>query len=88
MPTSRWLRTWVGDDLLQDGTTADMIFSVADQIVHLSTAFTLEPGDVIATGTPAGVGIARRPARWLVPGEVVRVEIDGLGTLENPVVAG
>jgi 2-keto-4-pentenoate hydratase/2-oxohepta-3-ene-1,7-dioic acid hydratase in catechol pathway len=48
---------------------------------------TLEPGDVIATGTPAGVGAARKPQRWLVPGDVVRVEISGLGALENPVAA-
>ena len=87
-PQALRLRTWVGDELLQDGTTADMIFGVAEQIAVLSTMCTLEPGDVIATGTPAGVGIARTPPRWLLPGEVVRVEVEGLGVLENPVVAG
>jgi 2-keto-4-pentenoate hydratase/2-oxohepta-3-ene-1,7-dioic acid hydratase in catechol pathway len=56
-------------------------------IEHLSAAFTLEPGDLIATGTPAGVGAARTPPRFLRPGDVVRIEIDGLGVLENPVVA-
>ena len=55
--------------------------------VTLSTACTLEPGDIIATGTPAGVGIVRQPPRWLVPGDTVRVEIDGIGALENPVIA-
>ncbi len=87
-PQALRLRCWVSGELLQDGSTADMIFTVADQIATLSTMCTLEPGDVIATGTPAGVGIGRQPPRWLVPGDVVRVEVEGLGTLENPVVAG
>jgi len=87
-PQALRLRTWVSDELLQDSTTAGMIYTVADQIAVLSTMCTLEPGDLIATGTPAGVGVARQPARWLVPGDVVRIEIDGLGVLENPVVAG
>jgi 2-keto-4-pentenoate hydratase/2-oxohepta-3-ene-1,7-dioic acid hydratase in catechol pathway len=87
-PQDLRLRTWIGDDLLQDGSTADMLFTVAHQISVLSTMCTLEPGDVIATGTPAGVGAVRRPPRWLVPGDVVRLEVEGLGTLENPVVSG
>ena len=81
------IRTWVDGELLQDGTTADMITNCWEQIELLSTVFTLEPGDVIATGTPAGVGVARDPQVWLRPGSVVRVEIDGIGALDNPVVA-
>jgi 2-keto-4-pentenoate hydratase/2-oxohepta-3-ene-1,7-dioic acid hydratase in catechol pathway len=56
-------------------------------IAHLSSVFTLEPGDIIATGTPAGVGFARKPPRWLCPGDEVRVQIQGIGELMNPVVA-
>jgi 2-keto-4-pentenoate hydratase/2-oxohepta-3-ene-1,7-dioic acid hydratase in catechol pathway len=87
-PQALRLRCFVNDELLQDGTTADMLFTVAEQIEVLSTMCTLEPGDVISTGTPSGVGIARTPPRWLVPGDVCRLEIDGLGVLENPVIAG
>jgi 2-keto-4-pentenoate hydratase/2-oxohepta-3-ene-1,7-dioic acid hydratase in catechol pathway len=81
------LRTWVNDDLRQDAKTDDLIFDCYQQVEHLTTAFTLEPGDVIATGTPAGVGVAMQPPGWLVPGDVVRIEIEGIGTLENPVIA-
>jgi 2-keto-4-pentenoate hydratase/2-oxohepta-3-ene-1,7-dioic acid hydratase in catechol pathway len=86
-PQALSVRTWVNGELLQDGSTAEMIHSCAEQIATLSTAFTLEPGDVIATGTPAGVGMARQPPVWLRPGDTVRVEIGGVGVLENPVVA-
>jgi 2-keto-4-pentenoate hydratase/2-oxohepta-3-ene-1,7-dioic acid hydratase in catechol pathway len=81
------LRTWVNDQLLQDASTSGMLFSIVDQLVTLSTAMTLEPGDVVATGTPAGVGIARRPPVLLTPGDTVRIEIESVGVLENPVVA-
>ena len=81
------IRTWVSGELMQDGTTADMVFSVATLIAFISGSFTLEPGDVITTGTPAGVGVARTPPRFLSAGDVVRVEIDGLGAIEHPVVA-
>jgi acylpyruvate hydrolase len=81
------LRVTIGDDVLQSSNTRHLIFTIPQLIAYLSAVMTLEPGDVIATGTPAGVGAARKPARWLQPGEVVRVEIDGLGALENPVVA-
>jgi 2-keto-4-pentenoate hydratase/2-oxohepta-3-ene-1,7-dioic acid hydratase in catechol pathway len=81
------LQTWVNDDLRQDAKTDDLIFDCYQQVEHLSTAFTLEPGDVVATGTPAGVGMAMKPPGWLVPGDVVRIEIEGIGTLENPVIA-
>ena len=80
------LRTWVNDDLRQDSTTDQLIFDCWQMIEHLSTAFTLEPGDVISTGTPGGVGIARTPPALLAHGDVVRIEIEGIGVLENPVV--
>jgi 2-keto-4-pentenoate hydratase/2-oxohepta-3-ene-1,7-dioic acid hydratase in catechol pathway len=79
------LRTWVNGDLRQDASTDDMIFSCWEQIEYLSTVFTLEPGDIISTGTPAGVGVGFDPPRWLVDGDVVRIEIERVGTLENPV---
>jgi 2-keto-4-pentenoate hydratase/2-oxohepta-3-ene-1,7-dioic acid hydratase in catechol pathway len=82
------IRTYVNDELRQDGNTGEMIYNCFQQIAHLSAAFTLEPGDVIATGTPAGVGAARRPfpQGLLKVGDVVRVEIDGIGELCNTVV--
>jgi acylpyruvate hydrolase len=64
-----------------------MVFSVAELVAFVSEAITLEPGDLIATGTPAGVGFARTPPVFLQPGDEVAVEIDGIGTLSNPVVA-
>jgi 2-keto-4-pentenoate hydratase/2-oxohepta-3-ene-1,7-dioic acid hydratase in catechol pathway len=85
-PQDLRIRTWVNGALLQDGSTRDMVYDCAQQIEHLSTAFTLEPGDIISTGTPAGVGFVRQPAVLLKAGDVVRVEIDGLGALENPVI--
>ena len=85
-PQDLWLRTEVNGERLQDGSTGDMIFGVAEQIATLSTSFTLEPGDIIATGTPAGVGVGRVPPRFLQPGDTVRVSVQGLGTLENPVI--
>jgi acylpyruvate hydrolase len=81
------IRVTIGDDVLQSSNTRHLIFSIPQLIAYLSAVMTLEPGDVIATGTPAGVGAARKPQRWLQPGEVVRVEIDRLGALENPVAA-
>jgi 2-keto-4-pentenoate hydratase/2-oxohepta-3-ene-1,7-dioic acid hydratase in catechol pathway len=80
------LRTWVNEDLRQDATTDQMIFDCWQQIEHLTTAFTLEPGDVVSTGTPSGVGIARNPPLLLQAGDIVRIEIEGIGTLENPVI--
>jgi 2-keto-4-pentenoate hydratase/2-oxohepta-3-ene-1,7-dioic acid hydratase in catechol pathway len=81
------LRTWVNGDLRQDASTDDLIFSCWEQIEYLSTVFTLEPGDIISTGTPAGVGMGFDPPRWLADGDVVRIEIERVGTLENHVVA-
>jgi len=86
-PLALRLRTWVNGELRQDASTKDLIFDPAALIEHLSTAFTLEPGDLISTGTPAGVAAAMKPPRWLVPGDVVRVEVEGVGVLENRVIA-
>ena len=82
-PQALAIRTTVNGELRQDGNTSDMVFSVADLVAWCSASFTLEPGDVITTGTPAGVGVAR--GSFLVPGDRVTVEIPGLGTLENTV---
>lgn len=81
------ITTRVGDELLQDGNTAKMIFSVARTIALLSEAMVFEPGDVIAMGTPSGIGHARTPPRYLQPGETCRVEIEQIGTIENPIEA-
>jgi 2-keto-4-pentenoate hydratase/2-oxohepta-3-ene-1,7-dioic acid hydratase in catechol pathway len=80
------LRTWVNGELRQDSNTKNLIFDCFALVEHLSDGFTLEPGDVIATGTPGGVGIAMKPPKLLVAGDRMRVEIEGLGALENEVV--
>ena len=80
------LRTWVNDELRQDSNTKELIFDCFTIVEHLSTAFTLEPGDVIATGTPDGVGFARTPPRYMGNGDVMTVWIDGIGQLTNPCV--
>lgn len=72
--------------LMQDGTTADMIFGVPELVAFVSRHITLEPGDLIATGTPAGVGVFRDPPIFLEPGDRVRCEIEGIGSVENPIV--
>lgn len=72
--------------LMQDGTTADMIFRVPELVAFVSRHITLEPGDLIATGTPAGVGVFRDPPIFLEPGDRVRCEIEGIGSVENPIV--
>jgi 2-keto-4-pentenoate hydratase/2-oxohepta-3-ene-1,7-dioic acid hydratase in catechol pathway len=87
-PGALALRTWVNDELRQDSSTADLIFGCFDLIAYLTTAFPLEPGTIIATGTPAGVGAGFTPPRFLADGDVVRIEIEGIGTLVNPVVQG
>jgi 2-keto-4-pentenoate hydratase/2-oxohepta-3-ene-1,7-dioic acid hydratase in catechol pathway len=74
-------------DLMQKSNTRNMIFPVARLIAYLSSVFTLEVGDIIATGTPAGVGFTRKPPRWLKPGDECRVRIEGIGELVNPVIA-
>jgi acylpyruvate hydrolase len=70
---------------MQDASTSDLVFGFVDLIVYLSKGLTLEAGDVIATGTPGGVGDSRTPPRYLVDGDVVEVWVDGVGTLRNPV---
>jgi 2-keto-4-pentenoate hydratase/2-oxohepta-3-ene-1,7-dioic acid hydratase in catechol pathway len=74
------------DVLMQDGSTADMIWSVPELIELITAAITLEPGDVIATGTPSGVGVFRDPPVFLEPGDRVRCEVEGIGVVENPVI--
>ena len=81
------IHTWVDGDLRQDASTKQMITNCWELIAHISTAFTLLPGTIIATGTPAGVGMAMNPPRCLKAGSTVRIEIDRIGVLENPVVA-
>lgn len=80
------LQLRLNGEVLQDTMTDDLIFGVADLIAFLSTAMTLEPGDIIATGTPSGVGGARKPQVWMKPGDVCEVEIEGIGILSNPIV--
>ena len=82
------IRTYVNGELRQDGSTSEMIFDCFQQVAHLSAAFTLEPGDVIATGTPAGIGAVRQPfpEGLLTVGDSGRVEIDGIGVLQNTVI--
>jgi len=84
-PQKLALCTIVSGEILQSGSTDEMLFSVAEIIAFTSRIMTLEPGDVILTGTPAGVGQARRPQRWLRDGDIVEVEIERLGRLRNPV---
>ncbi len=85
-PHSLELKTWVNGELRQHSNTKHLIFDCYNLIATITTMCTLEPGDVISTGTPSGVGIGFDPKRFLVAGDTVRIEIDGLGTLENPVI--
>lgn len=82
-PHALGLRCYVNGEKRQDSNTAEMVATLWEQIAYLSTAFTLEPGDIIATGTPEGVGAALDPPMFLKPGDVVRCEIDGIGAIEN-----
>jgi 2-keto-4-pentenoate hydratase/2-oxohepta-3-ene-1,7-dioic acid hydratase in catechol pathway len=84
-PHALALRTWVNGELRQDGTTADMIFGIQKLIAFIGETCTLEPGDLILTGTPAGVGMAQQPASFLASGDVVRIEIERLGAIEHAV---
>ncbi len=80
------LKTWVDDELLQSANTSEMLFNCYEMVAYLSQAMTLEPGDVITTGTPAGVGVKMQPRGYLKAGQTVRIEISALGTLTNPVI--
>lgn len=84
-PHALRLRCWVNGEIRQDADTSELIHNVWQQISYLSTAFTLEPGDLIATGTPSGVGIAMDPPAFLKPGDVVRCEVENIGMIENKV---
>jgi len=86
-PQTLKIGTSIDGQVLQDSNTAQLVFTVPRLVAELSAIMTLEPGDIVATGTPAGVGTSRTPKRWMRPGERVRVEIEKIGVLENPVVS-
>jgi acylpyruvate hydrolase len=88
VPPSARITTSVDDELLQDGRIDDLVFGPAAIVAYISQIFPLDPGDIIATGTPGGVGHARTPPRYLAPGQVVVTTIEGIGSLRNTVVAG
>ena len=85
-PQSLPIRAILNGQVMQDSNTSNMVFGVADIVAFVSQAITLEPGDLIITGTPAGVGAFRDPKVWLQPGDEITIEIDGLGSITNPVV--
>ena len=85
-PHALRLRCLVNGEVRQDSNTSDLIYNIWQQISYLSTAFTLQPGDLLATGTPEGVGVARTPPVFLKSGDVVRCEVDGIGAIENRVL--
>jgi acylpyruvate hydrolase len=80
------VRSWINDKQMQDSNTSHMIFKIPFLVHHISQLMTLQPGDIISTGTPPGVGYVRKPPIYLRPGDTVRVEVERVGTLENPVV--
>ena len=85
-PQALPIRAVLNGQTLQDSNTRNMIFGVAEIVAFVSEAITLEPGDLIVTGTPAGVGAFRDPQIWLQPGDEITIEIDGVGSITNPVV--
>jgi 2-keto-4-pentenoate hydratase/2-oxohepta-3-ene-1,7-dioic acid hydratase in catechol pathway len=85
-PHALTLKMFVNGELRQHESTGGMVYDIFQQIEHLSTAFTLEPGDLIATGTPSGVGVAMQPPKFLKVGDVMRAEVSGIGFIENRVV--
>ena len=86
-PQKLMIRTRLNGEVMQEESTGDMIFGCAELIAYLSRFMTLEPGDVVSTGTPSGVGVARKPPVYMKDGDTVEIEIDGIGTLENRVRA-
>jgi 2-keto-4-pentenoate hydratase/2-oxohepta-3-ene-1,7-dioic acid hydratase in catechol pathway len=80
------IKTWVDNDLRQNANTCQMIFNCYEMVAYLSQAMTLEPGDVIATGTPSGVGVKMQPRGYLKPGQTVTIEIESIGRLTNSVI--
>src|SRR3954449_12718301 len=87
-PQALPIRAVLNGEVVQDSTTSNMIFGVAEIVSFVSQAITLEPDDLIITGTPAGVGAFRDPPVWLQPGDEITIEIDGVGSIRNPVTAG
>jgi 2-keto-4-pentenoate hydratase/2-oxohepta-3-ene-1,7-dioic acid hydratase in catechol pathway len=87
-PQALAIRAVLNGETVQDSSTANMVFGVAEVIAYVTRTITLEPGDLIATGTPAGVGAFRKPPLFMKPGDEITIEIEGLGSLTNPVVAG
>jgi 2-keto-4-pentenoate hydratase/2-oxohepta-3-ene-1,7-dioic acid hydratase in catechol pathway len=86
-PQDLAIRAVLNGEVRQESTTANMVFGVADLIAYITRVITLEPGDLIATGTPAGVGAFRKPPTFMQPGDEITIEIEGLGSLTNPVAA-
>jgi acylpyruvate hydrolase len=86
-PEALALRTWVNGELRQDSTTADLIFGIDAVVAFLAETCTLQPGDLILTGTPSGVGMALDPPRFLAPGDTVRIEIEALGVIEHRIAS-
>jgi 2-keto-4-pentenoate hydratase/2-oxohepta-3-ene-1,7-dioic acid hydratase in catechol pathway len=84
-PHDLWLRTWVNGELRQDSSTSNLIFDIPTLVAFISEACTLEPGDLILTGTPSGVGMGMDPPHFLGSGDVVRIEIEGLGAIEHSI---
>lgn len=80
------IKTWVNDELRQNSNTKNMLFNCFEMVEYLSKAMTLEPGDVISTGTPSGVGVKMKPRGYLKPGQTVKIEIENIGTLTNPII--
>ena len=85
-PHNLELKTWIDDELRQNSNTKNMIFNCYEMIEYLSKAMTLEPGDVISTGTPSGVGVKMKPRGYMKPGQTAKIEIENIGTLSNPVI--
>jgi acylpyruvate hydrolase len=85
-PGALQIRTWVNGELRQDASTSLLLFGIEEIVAFIAETQTLSPGDLILTGTPNGVGAGMSPPRFLAPGDVVRVEVDGLGAIEHPIV--
>jgi 2,4-didehydro-3-deoxy-L-rhamnonate hydrolase len=86
-PQALGIRAILNGEVMQDSNTANMVFGVAEIVAFISQGITLEPGDLILTGTPAGVGAFRDPKVWLQPGDEITIEIDGIGSITNPVTS-
>ncbi|MBC2666827.1 fumarylacetoacetate hydrolase family protein [Novosphingobium flavum] len=86
-PHALSIKTWLNEQLVQDGTSADMVHKIPAFIAYVSTIAPLVPGDVLSTGTPSGVGFSRKPPLWMKPGDRCTIEIEGVGRLSNPVAA-